>query len=136
MKHRKFKRTVRKNIPNFLLKEMFEDPYFNYENCPICDQKLENYSFGFRIHKGCKNDCYHYSLFSLDREHTVFVPSFIEIFGSSFSFFVNAGQSVSYKHYYYDYARFTMLKKRAGNLIKHYKSNERYLMKIMRNGDI
>lgn len=112
------------SMPYSLLKEVFDSPQFNCDNCPICGQELEKNSGGPFVIEKCKNRCYRFSKFKGIRQ----IPYCINIFDYSYIFNIRLEKI---KHYRYNYIGTVMANKRVENLIEYYKSNDRYVMKIM-----
>lgn len=114
-------------MPYSLLKEIFDKSHFNCGNCPICGQELEkNYGGPFLIEK-CKNKCYRFS-----RNKSKKIPFCITVFDFSYTFNIRLEKS---KHYHYNYIDAVMVSKKVKNLINYYRSNDRYIMKIMMGCD-
>lgn len=124
-------REKRNSISHKLLKELVDVPIFNYEICPICDQNLLDRSSIEFIDRQCKNGCYHFSKLGTTRSNEIYFPWSVYVFDRGFDFITKISISSDGRHYNYDYSHFIMVNKRVKNLIKYYKTNERYLMRFL-----
>lgn len=123
------------SVPLSLLKDISTISCFNYDDCPICNQKLNKYTTRDDIEIYCINNCYDCYKLTIDNDkNLVFLPHTIRIFGNKIRFFKTVRRIQNNKYYYYDYACAFEYKRKVENMIKYYKYNDRYLAKILIGG--
>lgn len=127
---RKKRSIILNGISTSMVHEILDDPCFNFKNCPICDRKLPESSMGPMLYISCENDCYSVTKLKMFGFIKDYKPWCVRVF--DYEFFINIGVHCD-RHYSSNYFHFITIKKKIERTIEYYKSNERYVMKFLKD---